>query len=254
MKALAIIFALLSVCKTSNQNLSHDNPSSNQISINRRIMSDNLGCIPDSTLFRFKRLNETLDETKVDAFKALKPISQKESDAWFKPFFGERYEVTDEIRMVAFQRMTDKYFSFLIVRMFDIGVNLKGNEYIICDQFLITTDRQGNYISGLKVFDNNRVDDRDEDNWENNFDKEMNAYKTYDGVRTKFCQDTIKVYELTGFCKDLNSSKKTDYWENNFVTQYIITKNGEITCLKPREKTDNDSVVRPEKITQPNKE
>lgn len=229
MKTLVIILILLIGCGANSPRIHQDkSPTS---------IFDSY--IPDSTFFKFKRLDRTLDVNELDVFNSLKPINQEESDAWIKPIYGEQYKVSGEIKMVAFQKMTDQYYAFLVVRIFDIGVNIKDHEYVICDQFLITTNKQGKYISSLKVFDNNRVDDRDEDNPEMDFDKGRNAYRTYDDIHSEFLKKSIKLFETIGFCKNLNSSKKDDYWEDNFVSQYVISDNGDIYCNKQRVKVND---------------
>lgn len=195
--------------------------------------SSSQSIIPSEELFYLKYPRHTIDERGVNIVKKLRKPSRLQISAWLFPLLGK--EVFNyNLGLVSIQMKTVTYTAFTVLRIIDIGADISLNEMILGEQYLIIVDPKGKYISGMKIFDNFRTDDRDEENVENNYDKEIGAYIMYNDVSTFFNKDTIEIKEEMALKKDYFSKAKETYSEKSFTTKYLINKNGIIQKISER--------------------
>ncbi|MDD2797394.1 MAG: hypothetical protein PHV20_02250 [Bacteroidales bacterium] len=189
--------------------------------------------IPSEELFYLKYPRHTFDEWNVNLVKKLRKPSKSQISAWLFPLLGKGV-FNFNLRLVSIQKETDTYTAFTILRIIEIGADINLKEIILGEQYLITVDQNGKYISGKKIFDNFRTDDRDEENIENNYDKEIESYIMYDDISTSFTKDTIEIKESMALKKDYFSKAKETYSKKSFTTKYLISKNGIIQKISGR--------------------
>ena len=189
--------------------------------------------IPSEELFYLKYPRHSIDERNVNLVKKLRKPSRSQISAWLFPLLGKGV-FNFNLRLVSIQKKTDIYTAFTILRIIEIGADINLNEIILGEQYLITVDQSGKYISGKKIFDNFRTDDRDEENVENNYDKEIESYIMYDDISTSFINDTINIKESMALKKDYFSKVKETYSNKSFITKYLISKNGIIQKISGR--------------------
>lgn len=189
--------------------------------------------IPSEELFYLKYPRHSIDEWNINLVKKLQKPSKYQISAWLFPLLGK--EVFNyNLRLVSIQRKTDTYTAFTILRIIEKGADINLKEMILGEQYLITVDQNGKYLSGKKILDNFRTDDRDEENVENNFDKEIGAYIMYNDISTSFTKDTIEIKESMALKKDYFSKAKETYNKKSFITKYLISKNGIIQKISGR--------------------
>ncbi|MEI7677316.1 MAG: hypothetical protein WCJ03_11095 [Bacteroidales bacterium] len=189
--------------------------------------------IPSEELYYLKYPRHSFDEWNVNLVKKLRKPSKSQISAWLFPFLGK--EVFNfNLRLVSIQKKTNTYTAFTILRIIEIGSDINLKEIILGEQYLITVDQNGKYISSKKIFDNFRTDDRDEENVENNYDKEIESYIMYDDISTSFIKDTIEIKESMALKKDYFSKAKETYSKKSFATKYLISKNGIIQMISGR--------------------
>lgn len=192
-------------------------------------------CIPNENLFLDKNTRCTIDEHNVKLLKKLVRPTKCQIMAWIKPFLGSEVNGAN-YRLASIVKKSDAYTAITILRVFDISLDTNQKDVILGEGYLITIDKKGKFIDGIKIFDNFRTDDRDEENPENNFNKDIGAYVMYNEVSTDMLRDTIRIKEMMGLKKDYYSKEKSTYSEGLFLSKFVINNDGVIRRVTPREK------------------
>lgn len=186
------------------------------IPIDNQFLDKSTGCVIDK--YNEKLLNSLLRPTKCQV------------EAWIKPLLGsDAYDA--DCRLVSIVKRSDAYTAITILQIFDYSTNS-----VLGEAYLITIDKNGKFIDGIKIFDNFRTDDRDEENPKNNFNKEIGAYIMYNVVNACMVQDTIRIKEFMGLKKDYYSKGNSNYSEVSFLSKFVINNNGLIRRVSPRKK------------------
>lgn len=166
--------------------------------------------IPDSSLFFQKKTSNTINANNGSILNSFTNLSQEQIINWLKPLTTEiGYDIsldTAYFKAISFQKKTKKYTSVLLMML-----NETSNE-----QFLVTIDSVGKYIDGLSVFSLKNLSNSDVIE-----DSVRKVYIFSTDSRSKFDDDTIKVYHLADVSQKAKPHLETDVWQELCETIYI---------------------------------